>query len=187
MSGNVQEFEVECNLRMSLYEGANLSGDVFAYFGGGIEVIGTAIGTTSGRGGDPVEVFFEADQSKWVHDTEYVKSSGTFKAESAYKKIGNATALGNGYSLRDMPMSPWKIKKGGSLATGMSHYGYDSVYWSNLPGQRVRVGVRFRGYANTGTCSPRNLHAVYHAAATNANFAGAAQVRLQESAALAQP
>ena len=40
----------------------------------------------------------------------------------------------------------------------------------------MKVGVRFRGNANNGNCSPRNLNANNHAANTNANFAGAAKV-----------
>lgn len=187
-AGNAQSFEVECNLRMSLYEGANLSGDVYLYWGGGAEVVGTAIGTTTSRTGDPVEIYLEPDQSRWVYDTDTTKSNGgKFKAEAAYQKIGNAVAIGNGYSLRDMPLTPWKIKAGGGLGTGMCHYGYDSVYWSTTLGQRVRVGVRLRGYAYNGYCSPRNLTASNAASYTTTNYGGSAQVLLQGRATPVQP
>lgn len=187
-AGNAQSFEVECNLRMSLYEGANLSGDVYLYWGGGAEVVGTAIGTTTPRTGDPVEIYLEPDQSRWVYDTDTTKSNGgKFKAEAAYQKIGNAVAIGNGYSLRDMPLTPWKIKAGGGLGTGMCHYGYDSVYWSTTLGQRVRVGVRLRGDARYGVCSPRALYAADAASATYTFFGGSAQVLLQGRATPVQP
>lgn len=37
------EFDLEVILRMSLYDGMNLSGDVFRYCGGGYEQVGTLL------------------------------------------------------------------------------------------------------------------------------------------------
>lgn len=186
-SGNATTFDVEFCLRMSLFEGANLSGDIFRYWGGGLEIIGTVVGTESGRSGDPVDIFFEPDQKKWVTDTEYSHADGSkFVAEDHHEKLAEAVSLGNGYTLADSPMTPWPVKKGGALTQGMCHYGYCAVYWGNTLGARVRVGVRFSGYAHHGSCSPRNLYADYTAGSTNTSFGGSAQVLIGESAAAPQ-
>lgn len=186
-SGNATTFDVEFCLRMSLFEGANLSGDIFRYWGGGLEIIGTVVGTESGRSGDPVDIFFEPDQKKWVTDTEYSHADGSkFVAEDHHEKLAEAVSLGNGYTLADSPMTPWPVKKGGALTQGMCHYGYCAVYWGNTLGARVRVGVRFSGNAYNGYCSPRNLHANYTAGNPTTAFGGSAQVLIGESAAAQQ-
>lgn len=186
-NGEATTFEVEASLRMSLYEGANLSGDIYRYWGGGFEIIGNNISTVSGHSGDPVDFFFEPDQEKWVADTEYSHADGSpFAAEEVYEKLGSSKVLGNGYSLADFPMTPWKIKSGGGIAQGMCHYGYDTNYWATTIGARVRVGVRFAGYANYGYCAPRNLSANFSAGYSNTSSGGSAQVVIGEGAAAPQ-
>ena len=186
-NGDAATFEVEASLRMSLFEGANLSGDIYRYWGGGFEMIGTNTSAVSGHTGDPVEFFFEPDQEKWVADTETSHANGSpFVAEDVYEKLGSAKILGNGYSLADFPMTPWKIKSGGGLAQGMCHYCYDTNNWSTTIGARVRVGVRFAGAANSGHCAPRTVNAHYHAGNTPPTSGGSAQVLIGEGAAAPQ-
>lgn len=186
-SGNATVFDVEFCLRMSLYEGANLSGDIYRYWGGGLEMIGTCTGTTDGHSGDPVDFFFEPDQKKWVTDTEYSHNNGApFVAEAHYEKLGAAKVLGNAYSLADVPMTPWPAKSGGGFSQGMCHYCYCATYWSKTLGARVRIGVRFAGYANYGYCAPRHVYGSFHAGYTFTFFGGSAQVLIGESAAAPQ-
>lgn len=189
-SGNATDFEIEAVLRMSLFEGANLSGDVYAYWGGGVEVVGTNVSTTAGHSGDTVDVYVEDNQANWHRVTSYnLPDGGRFPFEETMKHVATLVTLGNGYSKDDLPNLPWKIANGGGINSGMCHYGYDYNYWGySKVGQRVRIGLRFRGHAYYSSCSPRYLSALHHAAFYDATFCGSAQVRIApQSATPAQP
>ena len=183
-AGEATDFEVECCLRMPLYEGANITGDIYTYFGGGLEMISTAVSGVSGHSGDTVEFFGEANQEDWVTDTQVQHNDGTpFVAEGAYERLGEAKNVGDGYSLKDAEMLPWKIAAGGSITTYMSHYCYDRNAWASAAGQRARLAVRFRGTATIPYCSPRYLFAAFAASLSTAHYGGSAQVLLPEGAA----
>lgn len=183
-AGNAATFDVEVSLRMSLFEGANLSGDIYAYWGGGMECIGTCVSTVSGHSGDPVDLYLEPEQKHWVFDTVTNHNDGAaFKAEGEYEKVGEGKTLGDGYSLADIPLTPWCAKHGGGLHSGMGHYDYGQNYWSTTVGGKTRIGVRVRGYASLTSCSPRFLSASRFAGHTITYSGGSAQVRLPEGAA----
>lgn len=174
--GSAQSWDIEVNLRMSLFGGVNLSGDIYMYCGGGYEIVGTCLFSESGSTGNPVEMYVEPDQRKWHSEkTASIDNLGKFGFESDYKKIAEATNLGGSYSALRQPFAPWSLKKGGSISTGECYYAYDSNYWSTKLNQRVRIGSRFRGYAALGTCSSRNLYAYANVLFANRYSGGSAQ------------
>lgn len=178
--GTEQSWDVEVNLRMSLYSGVNLSGDIFMYCGGGYEQVGTCLYPTSVSTGNPVKFYLQPDQLQWHTEKTSSKTElGVFDFESQYPMIGEGTNLGDGYALRMLPYAPWKIEKGGSISTGECLYVWDNNYWSTTLNQRVRLACRSRGIANNSYCSPRTLHA--HSAVTYAHrhSGGSAQALIE--------
>ena len=183
-------FDVEVMLRMSLFEGASLSGDVYNQRNGGLEAVGTHIRPNSGgQTGELIEVYSEPDQARWIKNDSTAPGVGTrFPCESAYQKINEHLSTASGYSIKDYAGTPFKVVAGAGLRTFMCHYGYDNNYWAySTYGQRARIGLRFRGNVNYGFCSPRILYAAYAVASANFYYCGSAQVRLAESATPAQP
>ena len=183
-------FDVEVMLRMSLFEGASLSGDVYNQRNGGLEAVDTHIRPNSGgQTGELIEVYSEPDQARWIKNDTTAPGVGTrFPCESAYQKINEHLSTASGYSIKDYAGTPFKVVAGAGLRTFMCHYGYDNNYWAySTYGQRARIGLRFRGNVNYGFCSPRILYAAYAVASANFYYCGSAQVRLAESATPAQP
>ena len=170
-------WDVEVILRMSLIKGMNLSGDIFAYWGGGYEQVGTCkyLQETQ-RTGNPVALYLQPDQKQWLRETLISKTDlGTFDFESSYKKIGETENAGNGYALKRAPYAAFKTEKGGSISTGECFYVHDDNYWGNVIDSRFRIAVRLRGLANLGLCSARSLAAYYAASIAARSNAGSAQ------------
>ena len=183
--GNETEWDVEVILRMSLYGGVNLSGDIFMYCGGGYEQVGTCQFTTSGSKGNPIDLYLEPDQRKWHTEKTYSRDDlGTFDFERSYIKTGSCTNIGDGYSVLRSSYSGWKQKAGGGISTGECYYAWDNNYWSTKLNQRTRIAARFRGSASYSYCSPRYLYA--HHVVTNASrpYGGSAQALLGSAAPL---
>ena len=182
--GTEQSWDVEVNLRMSLYSGVNLSGDIFMYCGGGYEQVGTCLYPTSASTGNPVKFYLQPDQLQWHTEKSSSKTElGVFDFESQYLMIGEGTNLGDGYALRRLPYAPWKIEKGGSISTGECLYVWDNNYWSTTLNQRVRLACRSRGNAHTSHCSPRYLYAYSAVTSANRHYGGSAQtgtIKLRE-------
>lgn len=185
-AGAEQSWDVEIILRMSLVGGMNLSGDIFAYWGGGSENVGTyEIDTNTSNIGNPVDLYIEPDQKKWHNETVVSKADkGVFDFESRYRKLGTYTNLGNSYVLKREPYSCWKTENGGSISTGECHYVYDNNYWGSVLNSRYRIGLRFRGYAPIGYCSARYVYASIAASATARFSAGSAQALIAGAAPL---
>lgn len=159
-TGAEADWDVEVILRMSLYDGMNLSGDIYAYWGGGVEQVGTCDQTET-QINNPIALYLETDQTKWLRETAFTANNlGTFDFESAYKKIADVVNLGNGYSAKREGYTPFKTLMGGSISTGECYYAYDSRSWGSTLNQRVRIASRFRGSAHLGFCSARYLHAL---------------------------
>ena len=183
-AGAEQSWDVEVILRMSLVGGMNLSGDIFAYWGGGSENVGTyVVDVNTSRVGNPVDLYIEPDQKKWHNETIVSKADkGVFDFESRYRKLGTYTNLGNSYVLKREPYSCWKTENGGSISTGECHYVYDNNYWDSVLNTRYRIGLRFRGYANSGACSARSVSAAAVASYTSRYSAGSAQALIAGTA-----
>lgn len=82
------EFDLEVILRMSLYDGMNLSGDVFRYCGGGYEQVGTCLNDPNvTRIGNTIDIYIEPDQKKWTYEKRSTINNGeVFNFESKYKR-----------------------------------------------------------------------------------------------------
>lgn len=183
--GNETEWDVEVILRMSLYGGVNLSGDIFMYCGGGYDQVGTCQFTTSGSKGNPIDLYLEPAQRKWhTEKTSSRDDLGTFDFERLYIKTGSCTNVGDGYSALRSSYSGWKQKAGGSISTGECYYTWDNNHWSTKLNQRTRLAARFRGHAYYSSCSPRSLSANSAVSYTSRFYGGSAQALLGSAAPL---
>ena len=180
-------YDLELSLRMSLMHGMNTSGDVFAYWGGGCEMVGTNKVQTNGSYNaeqllkNYIDFYLEPNQSKWVNESGVSKSNlGTFGFESVYGKIGTfgPPILSDGYCKNRLGYIPYKIADGGNISSWQCFYSWAFPYWSSTLNQRVRIAVLLRGCADTAHCSARSLSANTSAAATYVFSGGSAQCRI---------
>ena len=184
-NGEATVFDVEACLRMSLFGGANLSGDVFMYWGGGYEQVATCVNVTGGSIGHPVDLYLQPDQKKWLRETNITKNNlGNFDFERSYLYMGSYKTLGNSYAKARAPYTGWKTANGGSTSNGMCFFHYDYNYFSTKLNQRVRVAARFRGYANSSHCSRRYLYSYYSASHASRYAAGSAQALIEAAGPL---
>ena len=186
-SGNAVTWEVSALLRMSLFGGLNLSGDILAYCQGGAECIGTCtIDPATSKAGNPVDCYIITNQEHWVRDTEVTKNAGTtFAIENSEHAIhlGQGETLTNcidGYAKRRLGYSPMKIANGGDLTSGECYYAYTRNEWCSTVGKRARIALRFRGNANNAYCSPRSWNASHSAGHTSRYYGSLAQARIRE-------
>ena len=166
-------------LRMSLMGGMNLSGDIYAYTQGGAEVIGECtVAPATSKAGNPVVSYLIPDQKKWLNDTAVSKDNpAKFLIENCADaiKTGEGTNLTDGYYGRRIGYSPMKASNAGGLSSYECCYGYTRNEWTTTVGKRVRIGLRFRGYAHATACSPRYWHAIYASSYASRNFGGSTQ------------
>ena len=175
-------YDLELSLRMSLMHGMNVSGDVFAYWGGGCEMVGTNKGDTGSARLEKnyIDFYLEPNQSKWVNESNVSKNNlGTFGFEAMYGKIGvfGPPILSDGYCKKRLGNTPYEIADGGNMSSWQCFYSWAYPYWGSTLNQRVRIAVRLRGYAVAAQCSARSLDARNSAANTNVNNGGSAQRR----------
>lgn len=179
------EYDCELCLRLSLVHGMNLSGDVFGYWGGGMEMVGTGKqqeNTIQDKIKNAyIDFYLEPKQKNWLMENNTILSDfKTFAFEGVYAKIGTfgPPILGGGYFKKRMGLTPYKTENGGNIDSYQCCYGWTEPYWLDRYGQRVRIAVRLRGAASTAFCSPRFLYAYYSAAATSVAYGGSAQCRI---------
>ena len=168
---------------MSLMHGMNVSGDVFAYWGGGCEIVGTSKGSTGSARLEKnyIDFYLEPNQSKWVNESAVSKNNlGTFGFEAVYGKIGvfGPPILSDAYCKNRLGYIPYMIANGGNISSWQCFYSWAYPYWSSTLNQRVRIAVRLRGYAYYAGCSARCLFAHNSAANTNVYDGGSAQCRI---------
>lgn len=180
-------YDLELSLRMSLIHGMNLSGDIFAYWGGGIEMVGTNKKTNNGGydseqlAKNSVNFYLETDQWKWVKETSSHKTNlGTFGFESLYSKICTfgPPILSDGYAKNRLGFTPYRIKDGGNLQSWQCYYSYSYPTWSQTLNERACIAVRLRGSAGSSFCSFRFLNAESAVMAIGLNYGGSAQCRI---------
>lgn len=180
-------YDLELSLRMSLMHGMNVSGDVFAYWGGGCEMVGTNKVQTNGSQNAEqllkyyIDFYLEPNQSKWVNESAVSKNNlGTFGFEAVYGKIGifGPPILSDGYCKKRLGYTPYKIANGGNMGSWQCFYSWAYPYWSSTLNQRARIAVRLRGSAYDAACSARFLSALNSAANTYVSHGGSAQCRI---------
>ena len=180
-------YDLELSLRMSLMHGMNVSGDVFAYWGGGCEMVGTNKVQTDGNYNTEqllknyIDFYLEPTQSKWVNESAVNKNNlGTFGFEAVYGKICvfGPPILSDGYCKNRLGHTPYKIADGGNMGSWQCFYSWAFPYWSSTINHRVRIAVRLRGSAHYSICSARYLYAHYSAAYAGVGRGGSAQCRI---------
>jgi hypothetical protein len=176
-------FDVEVVLRMSLYMGVNLNGDIWGYCGGGFEHIGTCTKTGSGgQTGYPIDVYLQPDQSKWVYDTTVNKDNlGRFDCEDSFIYLGSYKTTANGQVKQRMSYAVDKTANGGTMGTGECAYYWAANYWGySALNRRTRVESVFRTSCGSAVCSPRACFAYYAVSNVNRTAGGFAQVRVKQ-------
>ena len=179
-AGEATTFEFEFVFRMSLFNGANLSGDIWAYNGGGLEMVGTR--ETDAMTGHHVDVYLQPDQKQWHHDSTARKNIGeTWDFEKTYLKVGEYETLGDSYTLERMSNSPVRIKKASNMSQGENYYMWDNCYWANK-GQRARMESLSRCGSDNANCSARYLATYYDVLATTVDRGGSFQALIEPQA-----
>ena len=154
-NGQATTFEMEFVFRMSLFNGANLSGDISVYNGGGLEMVETQ--ETDEMTGHHVDVYLQPDQKQWHHESTVIKNIGeTWNFEKTYLKVGEYETLGDSYTLERMSNSPVRIKKASNMYQGENYYMSDNCFWANK-GKRARISSLFRSRSEDDKCSARVL------------------------------
>ena len=176
-------YDLELSLRMSLMHGMNVSGDVFAYWGGGCEMVGTNKGDTGSAQLEKnyIDFYLEPNQSKWVNESVVSKNNlGTFGFEAVYGKIGvfGPPILSSGYCKKRLGYTPYKIANGGNISSWQCFNSWAYPYWSSTLNQRARIVVGLRGSAADAVCSARYLFAAASAAGAFVYVGGSAQCRI---------
>lgn len=178
-NGNQTTCEFIAHLRMSLMAGMNLSGDIYVYAQGGAEVIGECtVAPSVSKAGNPVKAYLIPDQKKWLNDTSVSKDTPSkFLIEDCQDAILTAegTNLTDSNYKRRVGYSPVKAESGGSMSSYECCYGYTRNEWATSVGKRVRIGLRFRGFALNSSCSPRFWSAFYSASYVYRPNGGSAQ------------
>lgn len=179
--GKATTFEFELVFRMSLFNGVNLSGDILAYNGGGLEMVGTRE-PNHVLTGHHVDVYLQPDQKQWHHDFTARKNIGeTWDFEKTYLKVGEYENLGDSYTLERMSNSPVRIKKASNMSQGENYHMVDNCYWANN-GQRARMMSLFRSRSYWANCSARHLDAYEDVLDTSVNVGGSFQALIDPQA-----
>ena len=163
----------------------NTCGDIYAYWGGGCEMVGTS------KSDDPnvtnrnkvsyIDLYIEPNQTKWLNETSYTKNDlGTFGFEAVYAKLGTIgpPVPSSGYMKKRFGFTPFTTESWGNLASWQGCFGDPNTYWSGTIDQRLRIALRLRGYAYDANCSRRCLAASISVAAADLYYGGSAQCRI---------
>lgn len=188
------DFDMEVVHRMSLFNGANLSGDILAYNGGGLEIVGSCTVDPDNIDwddpkfdfdkllvGNKIDIYVEPDQTKWHSETVISKNGldQVFGFEALYRHVLETTNLGDSNTLTREGFTPWKTAKASTNVQGECYYQNDQNYWGHL-NQRVRICSTFRCDSisfNQG--SPRFLLANQDASTVSTSFSGTAQALIE--------
>lgn len=175
-----QDWDVEIIERMSLFNGVNLCGDIWAYYGGGLEMVGTPFeGATAGSQGNTIRIYAQPDQTKWHSETAFTKPAGQkFDFQDDYIFLLETTNLGDSYTLEREGYTPWKIQKASAMNQGECYHQWDNAHWINGT-NNVRVRSLFRSRSYHAYCSPRSLTADYAASTTNRHISGSVQALVE--------
>lgn len=157
---NIQEYSVETIFRMSLFNGANLCGDVPVYRQGGLEII-----TNLDDSDVPVlDVYVQPNQALWDTDLRKEVDLGqkfTFEDKNshiAYKKIGTFETPYKpmtyvGFRIGYTPI----CEKNDSRIYHRECYTQEYEPYAIRPISRVRLYAALGGSSTDVSCSPRRV------------------------------
>lgn len=174
------DFDVEIIQNTPLYNGVNLSGDIWAYYGGGLEMVGTPkAGATLGSVGNQIDLYVEPDQTKWLFETDTHKPAGQrFNFEDTYQLLATVNDLKGSYTLTRESYTPWKIAPASSLLQGESYYHWSSALWISGT-DRVRLRALFRGSALASNAYPRAINSQFSANYEGSDTSGSMQALVE--------
>lgn len=179
---HAQTWDLEIVQRMSLFNGVNLCGDIQAYYGGGLEIVGTHKGGNTPSTGSTIRIYAEPDQTQWHTENDKTKPEGqTFDFQDKYALILETTNLGDSYTLEREGYTPWRIAEASSMAQGECYYQWDDAYWNRGSAANVRLGALFRGDLDyyRATSSPRTLSAGRFVYNISRSYSGSAQTLVE--------
>lgn len=158
-----QDFDMEVVYRMSLFNGANLCGDVLAYNMGGLEMLVTKQNTEDFTYAYSLDIYAQPDQTKW-HSDESLNINGTytFPFENTYEKIvsfDDVNIHNNDYALMREGYTPYKIKDAPSIIQGECYF--NMMTDLSLIRKKCRLGLLFRYNSSSYDCSPRSIRMDY--------------------------
>ena len=177
-NGNEVTWKMEANLRQGIIDGLTTSGDIQHYRGGGYEQVATNHFTsnTGQTGQNDMDLYIETDQRKWHSETvENKLNLGVFDFEDKYEKVGHLTNVVNGWLKQRIPHTSFYKMMGGQRNTYVSGYNDNANWYSSTVNQRIRLAVRFGGYASWGSAGSRYLLANNSVRSTNRSNGGSAQ------------
>lgn len=172
------DFDVEIIQNTPLYNGVNLAGYIWAYYGGGLEMVGTPkAGATLGSAGNQIDLYVEPDQTKWLFETAVLKPAGQrFNFEDKYQLLATVNNLNNGYTLTRESYTPWKIAQASSGSQGESYYHWSDAEWISGT-NRVRLRALFRG--SVSNAGPRAINSLYSADYSGKDTSGSMQALVE--------
>ena len=150
----------EFRLRMSLFDGLTLNGDILMYCGGGKELVALHTGTTQkGEGGYDVAEYFEPDVRKWHSETTEKKmSTEAWSFETTYLKIGTSTT-GDRWIRQRIPFGIVPTSANGAAGRKNEVSSFSSGNrFSNVDKQKTRLSLRFGGFAAWILSAPRLVY-----------------------------
>ena len=185
-SGEKVIYNIEVVLMISLFNGVQISGDIFGYCGGGAEHVATVTTNEQLNRTDnniPCKVYIEPDQRKWLRESSSYKDNlEEFDFENSYKYMGEFITDFDGFVKDRVSYTGKRKTKGGAVNTYMCSYNWSYNYFNNSTlNRRTRLALRFFGSAYYVACSPRTLRS-YHAVSYAHWYSGGfAQVLLRSS------
>lgn len=174
--------DCEFNLRMSLYSGAMLAGDMFVYNGGGAELVAKTTNTNGGSYGNAVGFWLETDQKKWKNiNGVTIDGTAKFGFEDSYRNIlpldGNTVTKTCSWRRERTPYAPF-ANTSSSASRGDCMFIYDDNWYNTAKdgaGKLTRLALRFGLRANNDSCAPRSLYCNYAVSFSTRATAGRAQ------------
>lgn len=175
------KFDVEIIQNTPLYNGVNLSGDIWAYYGGGLEMVGTPkVGAIIGSVGNQIDLYVEPDQTKWLFETDTHKPAGQrFNFEDTYQLLATVKDLKGGYALTRESYTPWRIAPASSLLQGESYCHWSNAQWISGTYYRVRLSALFRGSALVSNAYPRAIDSQFSANREGPSISGSMQALVE--------
>lgn len=174
------KINIEYRLRMSLFDGLSLSGDIFTYCGGGHELVVLHTGTKKqGEGGYAVTEYFQPDVTKWHSETADHKIGGAkFDFESSYIKLADSTTGGRWTKMHvAFGILPMSVNGSGWRKGDVAFL--DTTNWfSSTDNDRTRLSLRFGGYAYWSFGAPRAVNCYYSCRVALRHIGGRAQALL---------
>lgn len=185
---NDGEVDVEYRLRMSLYAGAMLSGDILVYCGGGAELVVKAQHTRDDDKYDnPVAFWLQPSQKEWKRITSaQVAADATFGFEDSYLNLiaddGSTVTVSNNWRKNRTGYTPFAVDNSSKNKGDCMYIYNENWYDTGGSGKRTRLALRFGLNAYNGACAPRSLNCTYPASSSNRYGGGRAQtlVRLAQ-------